>query len=318
MKLTIILTVYNKENYLHKAFDALLCQEAVQKDDYEVLVVNDGSTDGSSAIIKEYARQDSRIRVLNQENQGLSMARNNGVDAAKGEYVWFVDADDVISQESVRLLCDSMASQPDVIPIYAKDDDKEEIRNQIPASVKTGRDVLLSRKWELCGVFWIIRKKFLQQNKLSFYPGIYHEDAEFTPRMLFHAASVKVLPEVLYTVFHDPNSITGLPRPKRAFDLLIVARRLSSFVSEFYLRNTPVGRIIDDEASMMINNGLSLIVVNSEADQRSFNNTFLKDKNGFLQALRSSIQKKYRLEGILFELFPKHIVRVYKIMKLFS
>ena len=72
MKLTIILSVYNKKPYLRRAFDALLDQKGVNGDDYEVLVVNDGSSDGSALIIDEFVRGDDRVRVLTQENQGRS------------------------------------------------------------------------------------------------------------------------------------------------------------------------------------------------------------------------------------------------------
>ena len=181
MKLSIVLTVYNKEQYLRRAFDALLAQEGTSDGDYEILVVNDGSTDGSSAIIEEIARENKRIRVLSQKNQGLSMARNNGVDALQGEYVWFVDADDIISSLSVKLICEAIASQPDVIPIYAKTEGVDIVRNAIPVDVKTGKDILVCGRWQQCGVFYIYRKSFLLDNNLRFMPGVYHEVAGITP-----------------------------------------------------------------------------------------------------------------------------------------
>ena len=92
--LTIVLTVYNKAPYLVRALDSLLSQKATKEGDYEILIVNDGSTDESPKIIDEYAAKDSKIRVLTQHNQGLSMARNNGTNDAMGDYVWYVDADD--------------------------------------------------------------------------------------------------------------------------------------------------------------------------------------------------------------------------------
>ena len=200
--LTIILTVYNKEPYLRRALDSLLNQQDVNDDDYEIFAVNDGSTDGSVAILEEYEQRDSRVRILTQQNQGLSMARNNGMETANGEYVWFVDADDIISEKSVSLIEKAMLSHPDVIPIYAVTDGIEKIRNRITPSLTTGKDVLIDAKWEHCCVFWIFRKQFLLENNLRFVPGIYHEDAEFTPRMLYLANKVIVIPEVLYTVFH--------------------------------------------------------------------------------------------------------------------
>lgn len=99
--LSIILTVYNKETYLIRALDGLLCQEGVSQSDYEVIALNDGSTDNSLRILEDYDAQFPNFRVVTQNNQGLSMARNNRVDAAKGDYIWFVDADDMIPKNAV-------------------------------------------------------------------------------------------------------------------------------------------------------------------------------------------------------------------------
>ena len=98
--------------------------------------------------------------------------------------------------------------------------------------VTSGIDVLFDGNWEHCGVFYIYNRKFLLDNKLRFYPGIYHEDSEFTPRALYFATNVCVVPRVLYTVYRDENGITLVPRAKRAFDYLIVASSLYHFVCE--------------------------------------------------------------------------------------
>lgn len=317
MKLSIVLTVYNKEQYLRRAFDALLAQEGTSGGYYEILVVNDGSTDGSSAIIEEIARENKLIRVLTQKNQGLSMARNNGVDAAQGEYVWFVDADDIISSQSVKLICEAIASQPDVIPIYAKTEGVDIVRNAIPVDVKTGKDILVCGRWQQCGVFWVFRKSFLEEKSLQFMPGVYHEDAEFTPRMLYAAKSIKVIPEILYVVINEPNSITNVPRPQRAIDCLIVAENLSRFVDTNGERNTAIGRVIDNSAALVINNGFYIILQNRKEEQKRMNDVFYEKRNLLNAALKDSLLFKYKVEALVFYLFPKHYVRIYKIMKLF-
>lgn len=314
MRLTIVLTVYNKEPYLHRAFEYLLKQEEVQDGDYEVLAVNDGSTDESLKVIEEYARNNSIVRVLDQNNQGLSMARNNGTNAARGEYVWYVDADDIVSKKAVRLLCDAMETHPDVIPIYAQDEGKDEVRNCISPTVKTGKELILSKKWEQCGVFWVLRKVFLKDNELNFFPGIYHEDAEFTPRMLYAAKSVVVVPQVLYRIYHDPNSITGVPRPKRAFDCLIVADRLYSFIKEHKLQNTDIGQIFVDQAAQMISNGFAVIAHNSKKEQDLFDIAF-HSKSYLIALLRIASNRKYRIESYLFKMLPGNYVMIYKILK---
>lgn len=318
MKLTIVLTVYNKEPYLNRAFDALLNQEGTDGHDFEVLAVNDGSTDESATIIAKYVKQDSRVRVLTQQNQGLSMARNNGAKAARGEYIWFVDADDTYSPRSVRLICDAIDTKPDVIPIYARTDGIDKVRNAIPANVKTGKDILLCGQWQQCGVFWVFRRDFLIKNRLQFMPGVYHEDAEFTPRMLYAAKTVLVVPEILYTVYRDPDSITQVPRAKRAFDLLTVSESLSKFVIENNEEGSAIGTAIDYYTAQDINNAFSVILLNSREEQNCLNKDFYSKRKILLRVLRFAPLVKYRIEAFLFQLFPKRYVQVYRMMKLFG
>lgn len=315
MKLTIILTVYNKELYLHKVFASLLNQQGTQDGDYEVLAVNDGSTDGSAAILEEYAQSDARVRILTQQNQGLSMARNNGVDAAQGDYVWFVDADDAISENSIAMIVEAMSSQPDVIPIYAVTDGINKTRNQITPTVTTGKDVLIDAKWEHCGVFWIFRKGFLMEKQLKFYPGIYHEDAEFTPRMLYLAEKVKVIPEVLYKVFHgDEQSITKVPRPKRSYDMVFVVEQLMAFFKVHGENRTAVDRVMCNNNAGLLNTALYVISSNNKSEREKFN-MYLFEKRHVLKSFIKSPLFKYRLEGILFRFLPKHYIGVFQFVR---
>ena len=94
-KLSVIVPVYNTEKYLRECVDSILAQTFT---DFELILVDDGSTDGSGAICDEYAGKDSRIRVIHQENGGATLARRSGVRIAQGEYVAFVDSDDWIAQ----------------------------------------------------------------------------------------------------------------------------------------------------------------------------------------------------------------------------
>lgn len=316
MKLSIILTVYNKEQYLRRVLDSLLGQDNADLCEYEILAVNDGSSDKSEDILKEYAEKYNKIKIVNQGNQGLSMARNNGLDIADGDYVWFVDADDILSSHSVKLISDAMVSTPDVIPIYAQFKGDDRVHNRIRTDVKTGKEVLLDR-WSHCGVFWIFRKQFLIDNNLRFFPGIYHEDSEFTPRMLYAAKSVIVIPEILYIVDCDPNSITQIPRPKRAIDCLTVAEHLYDFEMQHNERDTAIGRVFNYNISVIINNGLDVIIKNSSAEQRNFN-AALKSKKKLLNALAIAPMLKFRVEALLFRLFSGNYVGVYRFMKLFG
>ena len=94
--ISIIVPVYNVEKYLYECLDSISLLKAVT---WEAILVDDGSTDTSGQICDEYAKQDSRFRVIHQKNAGVSAARNAGLDAAKGEWIWFVDSDDSINPD---------------------------------------------------------------------------------------------------------------------------------------------------------------------------------------------------------------------------
>lgn len=99
--ISIVVPVYNVEKYLRECVDSLLAQDF---QDCEILLVDDGSTDSSGDMCDAYARQDGRIRVIHQENQGLSGARNTGIEAAQGEYLLFVDSDDYLPEGTLSTL----------------------------------------------------------------------------------------------------------------------------------------------------------------------------------------------------------------------
>ena len=104
-RVSIIIPVYNGANYMREAIDSALAQSY---DNLEIIVVNDGSTDRSAAIAKEYAARDARIRVFDKENGGLSDARNYGIARARGEYIGFLDSDDWIEPEMISDLAEHL------------------------------------------------------------------------------------------------------------------------------------------------------------------------------------------------------------------
>lgn len=96
---SIIIPVYNVEKYLPRCLDSIINQTYTQ---LEIICVNDGSPDNSSAILEEYAKKDNRVKIINQENKGLSGARNTGIEAATGEYIVFLDSDDWMDEEALE------------------------------------------------------------------------------------------------------------------------------------------------------------------------------------------------------------------------
>lgn len=312
--LSIVITVYNKEKFLEKCLGSCLNQRDVRESDYEVLAVNDGSTDGSSDILRNYQKKYGNLFIMDQVNQGLSEARNNGAMLSKGDYVWFVDGDDVITEDAVSILCQAIReSSADVLPIYAKTDGIDQIRNRIPTNVMNGRDVLCSEQWQSCAPFYICKRSFIETHKLKFYPGIYHEDNEFTPRMLFYAEKVKMVDSILYIVYRDPSSITQVPRAKRAYDYLTVAERLYDF---FYCQNYLVDKhlisVINKSIAIIVNNALGIISYFDKEERRMFD-SYVYDKRRIFNAFKNT-PLKYRIEVTLFIIMPKRYSSIYKML----
>ena len=110
--ISVIVPVYNVETYLEECLDSIQNQTYT---DFEVLLVNDGSTDGSQAICEHYCQTDKRFRLMNQTNQGQSVARNNGVTASRGEFIAFVDSDDIILSNYLEILMQHMGEEVDIV-----------------------------------------------------------------------------------------------------------------------------------------------------------------------------------------------------------
>ena len=110
--ISVIVPVYNTEKYLDECIQSILSQTFT---DFELLLVDDGSTDGSGNICDKYAIQDERVKVFHQENQGVTSARRKGLENAKGEYVCFVDSDDTITVDALEILLDKMDGKIDVV-----------------------------------------------------------------------------------------------------------------------------------------------------------------------------------------------------------
>ena len=314
MKLSIIVTVYNKEKYLKKCLDSCLNQEKTTQGDYEIVVINDGSTDNSLTMLKEYADKHPFVKIVDQQNQGLSMARNNGVKECTGDYFWFVDSDDWISSSSVRLILENAKNDPDIITICAQTEGVKKVRNHINTSAKTGRDILLDRRWEHCAPFYVFKKYFWEQNNFSLFPGIYHEDSEFTPRMLTYVKTTRVIDEVLYNVFRDPLSITQVPRIKRSYDLLIVVDHL--FQCREKQNDGAIKKVLDENISELLNNSINYINKFEKEERTRFSKELYKYRFAFKSLWNSAL--KYKVEYVLFSIMPMHCVGIYRLLKRLS
>lgn len=229
MKLSIIVPVYNVQPYIETCIKSIIGQRYFEQN-CELIIVNDCTPDESMKLARNITINFKNIIYINHgTNLGLSVARNTGSKRANGEYVWFIDSDDWISEGSITKILKSIEYQPDIIHIgHARTDRiSNNINQKIPPYPLSGADLLLLTNPPSHVPCYIWRADFLKRNGLEFYPGIYHEDNLFTPSALVAAERVAIIKDPLYRYTIRENSITSSGNfKKRATDVMVVLREL--------------------------------------------------------------------------------------------
>ena len=205
-KFSIIIPVYNVEKYLKKCLESIKNQSYK---DYEVIIVNDGSTDKSKDILDEYD-----YKVINQKNQGLSVARNNGVKKATGEYLIFVDSDDYIEKDLLKEINKSLTNNPDIVRYQVKevyeDDDKVIKYEEESFKGLSGDEAFkIICRFHFVENAWSYAYKtsFYKDNNFSFKEGSIHEDFGLIPLVIMKSKVVNSISYVGYNYLQRKNSI---------------------------------------------------------------------------------------------------------------
>lgn len=234
-KLSIIVPVYKVEKFVGQCLGSILNEKNVNLP-IELIVVNDGTPDNSMEIVNKF-RNYHQLRIINQENQGLSMARNAGLALSRGEYVWFIDSDDwlfdgaiervidIISKENAPdliafgLIWNYEDTQKDWIDLFIKDDIVINGRNYINNNYPTGA---IQR--------FIVRHSLLNKYYIQFYPGIYHEDGIFGIQIVYLSDSINILSSSIYHYRQrEEGSIMHSLTIKSAYDMITVHQQLVVF-----------------------------------------------------------------------------------------
>ena len=235
--ISIIIPVYNVAPYLHQCLDSIFEQEA---DNYEVICINDGSTDGSAAILDEYAAKYPNLKVQHVANGGTAKARNLGMELAQGEYIWFVDSDDWIQPGAILALINWMErKRPDVLnfsgSLYIENTNNIESDELFNEELLTGWEyynkyALVGRKFHfVCVVLRLYKTEFIRSHNLWFDTTVTHEDNLWIPQVMYYAQSVYSIPENLYMYRIRQGSKMQTQNPQRIFDIVSVANKLAAF-----------------------------------------------------------------------------------------
>lgn len=250
ISLSFIVPVYNVEKYLRECIDSIF-DESADDNEFEVIAVDDGSTDSSPEILKTYAHH-KNFRMILQKNAGPSVARNAGINAASGKYIAFVDSDDFLLPGAVpALLGLARESDCDIIEFDYETTNETPLKlgklevspTRSPAS-GSGKTVFAEwfRQKTFLTVVWlrIYKRELLTNNHLSFYPGIMHEDDEWIYRCFFYADSVVFHPLTIYNYRRRDGSISfqgNISTYKRSKDIFIIIDSLADFMSR--VENNP-------------------------------------------------------------------------------
>lgn len=233
---SVIMPVYNVQEYLHKAIESVLNQSFTN---FELIIVDDGSTDNSKNIIQKFLKNDKRITYFFQENMGLSEARNTGIRLSKGEFIFFMDSDDEISTETLSRVSETISyHQPSIIMFNYKiiEGNKLICVPRLKAGFYSSNYIfmgILRRKLENYAWQFVVHRSYFKEN-LFFKKGVYYEDIDWTPRLLSKADKIYYIQEPLYSYRMRSGSITHTLNEKKLRDLEIVLLSMNNTINNFF------------------------------------------------------------------------------------
>ncbi len=233
--ISVIVPVYNVENQLERCLQSLISQTYTQ---LEIILVDDGSADNSGDMCEKYAAKDSRIKVIHQENKGLSGARNAGLDVATGEYIFFLDSDDYLAITALeKLINQSNRCNADIVACgfaHVYDNGTESTFTSSAPAQYSGREAVLQMMTtnNICSTAWNKLYKADLWKDIRFPVGRLHEDEATTYKLLFNANLVAYLPECLYKYYQRDDSIMNVGLAKRYRDYVLACKERIRFFKD--------------------------------------------------------------------------------------
>ena len=267
MKLSVIVPVYNVEKYLRECLDSLAAQTLR---DYELILVNDGSTDGSQALIDEYtARFPRLITAMTVTNGGQGRARNFGIERARGEYLGFVDSDDSVAPDMFEKLCAAADREAADVAVCGIVNSFADGRRETPALLRDGRDIALAGS----ASNKIFRRSAV--GDIRFPEGLWYEDFDFSAKLICAADKTAYVDEALYIYRRGHESTMNNRDGVTSLDSLAVMGDLEPFFT---------GRGRRDDFEYLVINHVLLDSINRLSAQSS------SEKKQVIKKLRAYVR----------------------------
>ena len=222
-KLSVIIPVYNMENYLHKCLNSVIYPNV---EDYEIVIVNDGSTDSSPFICEEFAvHYPNLIKYVSTPNGGLGAARNVGVEHSSGEFIFFIDSDDYLSDNAIPEIIEVLDDSVDILVFdFVNVTEDGRVLSVVKGSNCDGRFSLESHpEFLFCPPnAWckIWKRSMFTENGIAFPGRVWFEDIYTTPKLYSKAKSMGYINKAWYYYLHRDGSITKNKNPKRCIEII--------------------------------------------------------------------------------------------------
>lgn len=240
---SIIVPVYNSADYLSDCLESILNQSY---QNLEIITVNDGSTDNSLEILQEYAKLENQIKIIDQDNQGLSGARNTGIKKATGDYITFIDSDDYVEPLMIDHMMDAIkdtksdiacCSFREVFPDGKKVDFNTGHKAKTLTTEEALKAMLKEQGFMVSTTMKLFPTKFFKD--IKFPEGMLHEDVGTTYKLIMRAKKIAFIPDADYIYVHHSDSIiSGFDN--RKFDLIELTDEMCNEIDQKYpeLKNT--------------------------------------------------------------------------------
>lgn len=235
---TIVIPVYNVEKYIERCLNSIIRQTY---NNIEIIIVNDGTEDKSIEICKKIQLKDNRIKIINQKNAGLSAARNTGIRNASGKYICFIDSDDFVNKEYVRLLLESLIKNDADISVcdflYINEEGHTWSRKikkaKLYSNTEAIRDLLVGiQNTEVMTWNKLYKLNLFKDNNIYFPEGKLHEDNFTTYKLYYYSRSISMIQNKLYYYLQRNSSIMGRRFNTRRMDILQALEETKDFFKE--------------------------------------------------------------------------------------
>ena len=231
--ISIIMPAYNAEEYIEKSIESIISQTS---ENWELIIINDGSTDNTGQIISDWAKKEPRINVFSQQNKGVSCARNLGIEHAAGKYLAFLDSDDLYDKTFVEKMC-AKIEQENVAVVYCGYF-FEKFNKYIGEPYPEGSLLecnLLKKRGRIIMCNFVVEKDFLIRHNIKFTPGCSsYEDTEFITLCGLYGAKVNAVAESLFFYVYNGESVTNSLSVNHLLDPVSTMGRLIETARKIY------------------------------------------------------------------------------------